>query len=126
MEKVAVSLKTCALASITELPTNLEKALRLTVTHGMFSCSRLVLIFNILYATFIMNLHSFFIVLARIDDGSVPQTSAVGHAASMEMGIIKRLMRKDTSSVETVNTALFRYITLHFLAKPEDHYTVSL
>ncbi len=49
------------------------------------------------------------IVLVRIDDGSVPQTSAVGHAASMETAIIKRLMRKDMSSVETVNTALFRY-----------------
>ncbi len=49
------------------------------------------------------------IVLVRIDDGSVPQTSAVGHAASMETGIIKHLMRKDMSSVETVNTALFRY-----------------
>lgn len=51
----------------------------------------------------------FFIVLVRIDDGPVPQTSAVGHAASMEMAIIKRLMRKDTSLVETANTALFRY-----------------
>lgn len=56
-----------------------------------------------------MNLRSFFIVLVRIDDGPVPQTSAVGHAASMEMAIIKRLMRKDTSLVETANTALFRY-----------------
>lgn len=59
MGKVAVSLKTCALASITELPTNLEEALRLTVIHGMFSCSRLVIIFYILYTIFLMNLHSF-------------------------------------------------------------------
>ncbi len=58
MGKVPVLLKTCALASITGLPTNLEKALRLTVIHGMFRCSRFVIIFYILYTVFIMNLRS--------------------------------------------------------------------
>ncbi len=69
--------------------------------------------FVIIFLHSIYNFHNelafLVIVLVRIDDGSVPQTSAVGHAASMETAIIKHLMRKDMSSVETVNTALFRY-----------------
>lgn len=114
MGKVAALLKTSVLASIMELPTNLGKASRLIAIHGMFNCE----IFNYFHIldTIVYNaLAYFFIVLVRIDDGYVPQTSAVGHAASMEMVIIEPLMRKDTSLVGTVNTALFRYEPCTFL-----------
>lgn len=70
---------------------------------------RFFIIFYILDTIVYNALTLLFVVLVRIDDGYVPQTSAVGHAVSMEMVIIEPLMRKDTSLVETVNTALFRY-----------------
>lgn len=70
---------------------------------------RFLIIFHVLGTIIYNALTLLFIVLVRTDDGYVPQTSAAGHAASMEMVIIEPLMRKDTSLVGTVNTALFRY-----------------
>lgn len=105
MGMATVYLKICVPVFTTELRINLGKAFPLTVIHGRY------LSLFVIFGGIILNNMLYLLLTAFVmrENGSAPITSAAGHAAFMETAIIRRLMTKDTSLVEAVNTASFRY-----------------